>query len=352
MAKKKKKKSLLSQFVVILMVLFVAVWGLVACQKGLTIPFYKDKATDSEIMAEQINEEDTSKNNLQDIVIEEPVTEEAAVVEEPAVEEVPVVEEEPIVEEQPSQGIGEGSDTQDNFNDTLDPSALSNEGYSWSFKRNSDHLPVTGYTQGIDLAAYGTYYKVDTEEKVIYLTFDQGYENGHSSEILDILKANDVQAAFFVTKPYITSNPELCIRMKEEGHLVGSHSVTHSKFSTLSSQEIEQELIENQKTFEDVTGYEMDLFFRPPGGDYSESALYDISKANYRTIFWSLAYKDWDVKNQPGKQAAYDHVLENYHPGGIFLLHAVSQSNTEALDDILKALKAEGYRFGSLYEVE
>lgn len=351
MAKKKKKQkhSFLSVLVTILTILFIAVWGLVACQKGVSL--YKDILADKEKSSEQpvVAQEVEPTTSQEEIVASENDEQEVTQVE-IATEEI--VKEEPTTEEQPTQEIGQGSDGLVEFDGTGDPSTLSNESYSWSFKRNSDHSPVTGYSQGIDLSSYGAYYKVDTEEKVIYLTFDEGYENGHTAEILDILKANDVQAAFFVTKPYITSNPDLCTRIKDEGHVVGNHSVTHSKFSTLSEDEIEQELVVTQQTFEEVTGYEMDLFFRPPAGEYSERALFDIIKTNYRTIFWSLAYQDWDVNNQPGKEAAYKHVMDNHHPGGIFLLHAVSKSNTEALDDILKALKAEGYRFGSLYEVE
>lgn len=248
--------------------------------------------------------------------------------------------------------IAEGASEEDNFDYSLDSSGLSNESHSWSFKRNTNHQPVIGYSQGIDLEKYGAYYKVDTEEKVIYLTFDEGYENGYTSRILDILKDNDVQATFFVTKPYILSSTDLCIRMVEEGHIVANHSVTHSSFPTLSNEQIQEELEGTAQAFKEATGYEMAPFFRTPSGNYSERVLNEVRKQGYRSIFWSLAYKDWDVKNQPGAEFVYNHILENHHAGGIFLLHAVSESNTEALDDVLKGLKAEGYRFGSLYELD
>lgn len=246
----------------------------------------------------------------------------------------------------------EGSDTKDNIDSTVNTSSLSNKTYGWSFKRNSNYTPVTGYTNGIDLEKYNAYYRVDTEEKVIYLTFDEGYENGYTEKILDILLENDVKAAFFVTKPYIDSNVSLCVRMKEEGHVIGNHSVTHRSFPDLSNTEIEEELVKTNQAFLDNTGYELDPFFRTPSGNYSERVLNEIKNNGYSSVFWSLAYLDWDVNKQPGKQYVYDHIMTNHHSGGIFLLHAVSESNTEALDDVLKALKAEGYRFGSLYELD
>lgn len=246
----------------------------------------------------------------------------------------------------------EGSGEEDTFDYSLDSSGLSNKSYGWSFKRNSTHEPVIGYSQGIDLEKYGAYYRVDTEEKVIYLTFDEGYENGYTSKILDTLKENDVQAAFFVTKPYIESSSDLCIRMVEEGHVVANHSVTHSSFPTLTNEQIKEELVGTEEAFNEATGYEMAPFFRPPSGNFSERVLNEVRKEGYRTVFWSLAYADWDVNKQPGAEYVYNHIMDNHHSGGIFLLHAVSKSNTEALDDVLKALKAEGYRFGSLYELE
>ena len=140
--------------------------------------------------------------------------------------------------------------------------------------------------------------------------------------------------------------------MKQEGHIVGNHTVTHPSMPSLTDDEVIYEIEETAKYFEEVTGYTMDPFIRPPMGEYSERTLYLTRKLGYRTIFWSLNYKDWDVNNQPGAEYAYNHVMENYHPGAIPLLHAVSESNTEALDDIIKALKEQGYRFGNLYEVE
>lgn len=270
-------------------------------------------------------------------------------------ESIDTIEEEELNQEGITTEEGqmpEGASEEDSFDYSVDSSELSNESFGWSFKRNSNHEPVIGYNQGIDLEKYEAYYRVNTDEKVIYLTFDEGYENGYTSKILDILKENEVQAAFFVTKPYIESSADLCIRMVEEGHVVANHSVTHSSFPTLTNEQIKEELMGTAEAFNEATGYEMAPFFRPPSGNFSERVLNEVRKEGYNTVFWSLAYADWDVNKQPGAEYVYNHIMENHHPGGIFLLHAVSQSNTEALDDVLKALKAEGYRFGSLYELE
>ena len=140
--------------------------------------------------------------------------------------------------------------------------------------------------------------------------------------------------------------------MVEEGHLVGNHTENHPNMAAISDETLYEEITSLSDKYVNLTGQEMDPFLRPPSGKYSEKSLYLTRKLGYRTIFWSMAYKDWETDNQPGKQAAYDHVMSNYHNGAIILLHAVSESNTQALDDILKDLKALGYRFGSLYELE
>lgn len=223
-----------------------------------------------------------------------------------------------------------------------------NRAISWSFKRNKDHSPVIGYNEGVDLAKFNSYYIGDTSEKVIYLTFDEGYENGYTPSILDTLKANNVKATFFLTKPFIESEPELSKRIVAEGHIAGNHTVNHPSMPDKTDEELVYEIEENARYFKEVTGYEMGHVLRPPEGKFSARTLDITNKLGYKTIFWSLAYLDWNPDNQPGKEAAYQHVMDNYHNGGIFLLHAVSQSNAEALDDIIKSLKNEGYTFDSL----
>ena len=226
-----------------------------------------------------------------------------------------------------------------------------NKTIGWSFKRNADHSKVIGYNQGIDLSKYNAYYIGDTSSKVIYLTFDEGYENGYTPTILDILKKNDVHAAFFLTKPFIQSQPALTKRMADEGHVMANHSVTHPSMPDKTDEEVRYELEETARYYKEITGYEMDRFFRYPKGEFSVRTLDITKKLGYKSIFWSLAYLDYDVNKQPGKEVAYKNVMNNYHDGGIFLLHAVSKSNTEALDDIIKDLKAKGYTFASLYDL-
>lgn len=222
-----------------------------------------------------------------------------------------------------------------------------NDKKSWWFRRNADHLPPSAQDE-IAIGNYDAYYLGDTQHKVIYLTFDEGYENGYTSKILDILKANDVKAAFFVTKSYMEDQPELVKRMVAEGHIVGNHSVSHPNMSDLSNEQILAELNGCAAYYKELTGQEMPKYFRPPEGVYSIRSLEQTKAAGYKNIFWSFAYNDWDPANQPGTQAAYDMVMNNYHNGSIMLLHAVSQSNTEALDQILKDLKAKGYVFQTL----
>lgn len=332
--RKQRKVNSDKKALLIFIIIMVLVWGLSSCGQEIPIPPLKEKPTNEVINdiseEEQLNEEEEEQQE--------------------EIEEIEVIPEEP--NEEVDEEIGQGSMEEDNFNYTIDPETLSNETIGWSYRPNSEHTPVIGYNEGIDLEKYGAYYLVETEEKVIYLTFDEGYENGYTAKILDILLENNVQATFFVTESYITGNTELVIRMKEEGHIVGNHSVNHPSFPTLSEEELKKELEDTATTMAELTGYDMDTFFRPPYGEFSERTVYLTRKYGYRTIFWSLSYLDWDVNKQPGAEYAYNHVMTNFHPGAIPLLHAVSESNTEALDDILKSLKAEGYRFGNLYEVE
>jgi peptidoglycan-N-acetylmuramic acid deacetylase len=227
------------------------------------------------------------------------------------------------------------------------PSVGYNDGKSWWFRRTNTNVPPTAQGE-IAIQNYDAYYLGDITKNVIYLTFDEGYENGCTEKILDILKENDVKAAFFVTKPYMESEPELVKRMVEEGHIVGNHSDTHPNMTTLSDEDIKNEIESCAQYFNELTGQEMPKFFRPPEGAYSIRTLEKTQELGYKTIFWSFAYRDWVTDDQPGAQVAYETVMNNYHNGCIMLLHAVSESNTEALDSILKDLKAKGYSFESL----
>ena len=267
----------------------------------------------------------------------------------------PVTESEPVTEApttSPAVALPEDEIMADSFDYTMDLSQFDTTKIGWSFRRNSDHSPVVGYNEGVDIAFFDAFYIVPTDQKVMYLTFDEGYENGYTESILNTLRDNSVHAAFFVTEAYIRQNPELTKRMKDEGHVVANHSVNHPSMPTLDYETAVAEIQGTAASLEEHTGHKMDLFFRPPMGEFSEQSLYITRQQGYKTIFWSMAYQDWYVDNQPGADVAYEHVTDNAHPGAVILLHAVSESNAEALDSILKDLKSEGYRFGSLYEIE
>ena len=196
------------------------------------------------------------------------------------------------------------------------------------------------------------YYLGDTSSKVLYLTFDEGYENGHTGKILDILKENQVPAAFFVVKPYITKEPELIKRMVNEGHIVGNHSVHHPSMAQIHDKEkFEAELKGVEDAYKEIIGLDMIKFFRPPMGKYSKESLKMTKDLGYKTVFWSFAYKDWLVNNQPAENYALQKINKGAHPGSIMLLHAVSETNTKVLEIVIKTLKAEGYEFKSLNDL-
>ena len=228
---------------------------------------------------------------------------------------------------------------------------LSNDTMRWYFKRAEEaHQPPTAQEE-IDIAKYGAYFLGDVTQRELYLTFDEGYENGYTEKILDVLADKGVSAAFFVTKSYIAKNPELIKRMIDEGHVVGNHTVRHKSSPTLSEAEMIKELTEVAEYFKEVTGRDMPPFFRPPMGEYSERVLAIAQAQGYYTIFWSFAYEDWKENKQPGAAAAHKRVTDSLHNGAILLLHAVSSSNAEAMADIIDSAHAAGYQFKSLYEL-
>ena len=226
----------------------------------------------------------------------------------------------------------------------------SNDFRSWYFKRNGEGVPPSAQEE-INLEQYSAYYLGDITQKELYLTFDEGYENGYTSDILDTLLELKVPAAFFVTKPYIDANPELIKRMVNEGHIVANHTDKHKSSPSLSPAELKEELLTTAKAFKDLTGLDMPKFFRPPMGQYSEQNLETIFEVGYSTIFWSFAYEDWITEKQPGAEKAYNTIIKHLHPGGILLLHAVSSSNTEALGDVIKTALELGYTFKSLNQL-
>lgn len=196
------------------------------------------------------------------------------------------------------------------------------------------------------------YYLGNTSEKVIYLTFDEGYENGNTGKILDILKELNVPAAFFVVKPYIDKEPELVKRMVSEGHIVGNHTVHHPSMAQIhDSEKFKAELTGVEDAYKELTGEEMPKFFRPPMGKYSKESLEITKNLGYKTIFWSFAYKDWLVNDQPSESRGIEKITNGSHPGCIMLLHAVSDTNTKILKQVIKTLQDSGYEFKSLNDL-
>ena len=239
------------------------------------------------------------------------------------------------------------------FSNDENHNGLSTKEYNWYFQPRNDNSPPNGPKETIQLISnYECYHLGDTSKKVLYLTFDEGYEAGYTAPILDVLKKHNVKAAFFVVKPYITSNPELVKRMVDEGHLVCNHSARHPSMASIKDEEkFNKELSDVEEAFEKITDKKISKYFRPPMGKYSELSLQYTQNYGYKTIFWSFAYMDWLVNNQPSHETAKKRIMQRTHNGGIMLLHAVSKTNAEILDDVLTEWKIQGYELKSLDEL-
>ena len=235
--------------------------------------------------------------------------------------------------------------------------AASEQVYHWYCKRTPDHRQPTLDTPMQFVTKYGGYYidpRYDDEnkEKVVYLTFDAGYENGNVEKILDVLKEEQVSGAFFVLAHLITANTELVLRMMEEGHLVCNHTMKHRDMTRVTSQEeFAAELHGLETLFYEKTGSVMPKYYRPPEGKFSEDNMRFAQAEGYQTIFWSFAYADWDNDHQMSPEKAEKIILENIHNGAILLLHPTSATNAAVLGQVIRTLKAEGYRFGTLDEL-
>lgn len=226
-------------------------------------------------------------------------------------------------------------------------STTSAEG-SWGLSfQEAGHVPIAN-TTAEELAEYNAYYVEETDEKVLYLTFDAGFENGYMEAILDVLKKHQVPAAFFVVGNYIESEPELIKRMVKEGHIVGNHTFSHPDMTLLSEEEFRNQLTDMEALYKEVTGREMKKFYRPPQGSYTFDNLKLASEMGYTTVFWSLAYVDWYQDRQPSEEEAYKKMVPRIHPGAIVLLHSTSETNAKVLDQLISKWKQLGYSFKSL----
>lgn len=194
-------------------------------------------------------------------------------------------------------------------------------------------------------------YDTKAAEKVIYLTFDCGWENGYTDDVLDTLKEKKVPAAFFCTLEHIKKSPEIIARMIKEGHVVGNHSAKHPNFAEIDRQRMADEILECDNYLRENFGY-TSSFFRFPEGCYTENALELVHSMGFTSVFWSSAYADWDVSKTKGKDYAFETVTSRLHPGAILLLHSVSPDNAAALGDIIDWARQNGYEFKALTELK
>ena len=223
---------------------------------------------------------------------------------------------------------------------------------NWGLGFGESGTQPTGNVSAQKLKEYDAYYVGDTKDKVIYLTFDAGFENGNTEAILDALKKHNATGCFFIVGHYLETAPDLVKRMVEEGHIVANHTYNHPNMSAIADKEsFAKELQDVEQLYKEITGEEMCKFYRPPQGKYSLENLTMAKEMGYHTFFWSLAYVDWYQDKQPTHEEAYEKLLGRIHPGAIVLLHSTSQTNGEIMDELLTKWEEMGYRFGTLEEL-
>ncbi len=221
---------------------------------------------------------------------------------------------------------------------------LSNKTFAWGFRRMKDEVQPefsAEYTKVLD--DYDGIYVGNKEDKIVYLTFDEGYENGYTSSILDTLEEKEVEATFFVTGPYVKQNKDLIQRMIDEGHIVGNHTWSHPSMPSVTDDaKLKKDIMDLHDYVLENFNYEM-TFLRPPKGEFSERTVKLSKDLGYTTVLWSFAYDDWDVNNQKGVEYAKKMIYNNLHPGAVILLHAVSKDNTEVLGEVIDEIRNRGY---------
>lgn len=223
---------------------------------------------------------------------------------------------------------------------------------AWGLSFRQEGYAPIGPASNRELSRVDAAYLGDTTKKVIYLTFDAGYENGCTAKILDTLKAHKVPAAFFLVGNYLKTNPDLVKRMADEGHIVGNHTMTHPDMSKIADENAFCKELEGLETlYKEITGQEMPKYYRPPQGVYSQKNLEMAQKMGYKTVFWSLAYVDWNNDAQPTPDYAFKKLLPRTHNGAVVLLHSTSQTNAQILDELLTKWKEMGYTFASIEEL-
>lgn len=238
----------------------------------------------------------------------------------------------------------------------LSSSASAYNSCHWYLKRNKGGERPGFPSEAEIIKQYDAYFiderlTQESDEKKLYITFDAGYENGNIEKILDVLKQNNVPAAFFLLDNIILKNTDLVLRMTEEGHLVCNHTKNHKDLSNASAEEIAKNLKALETLYEEKCGREMSKYFRFPEGKYSIEALKNVQKLGYKTIFWSFAYDDWDNGRQPSSKVAIKKVLDNTHNGAVLLFHPTSSTNVKILPTLIEKWREMGYSFGTLDEL-
>lgn len=219
----------------------------------------------------------------------------------------------------------------------------------WGLSFQSEGAPPVANASQEYLRNFDALYVGDANQKEIYITFDAGFENGNTERILDALKKHGVKATFFLVGNYFETQPELVKRMAEEGHTIGNHTYSHPDMSKISDiQSFQTELQKNEALYRDILGSEMPKLYRPPQGKFCEENLKMAQQLGYSTVFWSLAYVDWYVDDQPTPEQAFSKLLPRIHPGAVVLLHSTSSTNAEILDELLTKWEETGYSFGDL----
>lgn len=229
------------------------------------------------------------------------------------------------------------------------PFTVQAEAFHWGFKKATDgNPPSAGAELDQMLDEYGAIYKGKDDKKVVYLTFDNGYENGYTESILDTLKKEKAPATFFLTGHYVKSASDLVIRMVKDGHDIGNHSYDHPNMANISEQQMEEEWKKLDEVLYSTAGVKRTIYARPPEGVFNRKLLQKGNDLGYRHIFWSVAFIDWHKDQPKGKDYAYNELMNQLHPGAVILMHTVSSDNAEALPDFIRDAKKQGYEFHSL----
>ena len=231
----------------------------------------------------------------------------------------------------------------------LNPFQVDAESLHWGFqKAKQENQAQAGSAFDEMLKKYGSYYKGSPDEKVLYLTFDNGFENGYTESILDTLKKEKVPATFFLTGHYLRSANDLVKRMIKDGHEIGNHSYGHPNMANLSESRMKEEWEKFDNLLAETTTLKRTRYVRPPAGVFSENLLAYGNELGYKHVFWSVAFVDWHADRPQGKAYSYNHLMGQIHPGAIILMHTVAPDNTQALPDFIRDAKAKGYTFSSI----